>query len=250
MKYLDNQVKEDLSNGKGISRKNIIGITNLTSNSVTGQLLLDEKVLENVRLMVARIQKGNEFPNRVSIFSTISGEGVTSVSMSLGMVLAQDFEYKVCLVDLNWYSPSPVIDSTSNHKGVVELLREDLNTVSIDDYLNKVDGISFYVLPAGSLEESKRPIVARGKALPELLNRLETMFDVLILDVPAILSTSDAVHLAGLGKNGCMVIQQSVTSVHDIKTALEETKHLNILGVVINRVKLNTPEALIKLVAG
>ena len=53
-----------------------------------------------------RMRAGGEFPDRVGVISAVSGEGVTFVARSLALVLSHDAARRVCLVDLNWWSPS------------------------------------------------------------------------------------------------------------------------------------------------
>ena len=67
------------------------------------------------------------------------------------------------------------------------------------------------------------------------------------MDIPAILATNDAVPLASLGSACCLVIRQGVTWMEDVKLALDEIDHLSIMGVVMNKFKLNTPSFLVKL---
>jgi Mrp family chromosome partitioning ATPase len=56
-----------------------------------------------------------------------------------------------------------------------------------------------------------------------------------------VLSSSDAVALASLGSACCVVVQQGVTPINSVRLALDEIKHLPMLGVVLNQVRINTP---------
>ncbi len=201
-------------------------------------------VLENMRVMISRIQKNGGLPRRLVIFSALSGEGVTSVCVGMGGTLANDYSAKVCLVDLNWYSPSTLLPESSNGLGIADVLN---NTATLAEAIKPTGKSGFFVLPAGKMEEYKRPVIARSKALGDLLSQLEDEFDYLILDIPAILSTSDAVHLAAHGQGCCLVIRQGITPVQDVRLALDDVSHLPILGVVINRVSFSTPDHLIRL---
>jgi Mrp family chromosome partitioning ATPase len=212
-------------------------------------------VLENMRLMVARIhknqafpkrQKGQSFPKRVSVFSALSGEGVTSVCLALGATLAGDYGARVCLVDLNWYSPSSMFQYDARLPGIADILKKQ---ATIETVLRPIGNNGLFFLPAGQMDPNERPVAARSKALRDLLLALDERFDHLVLDIPAILSTSDAISLAGNGNGCCLVIQQGVTPMPDIKMALVEVSHLPLLGVIINRVDLKTPNPIIKLMA-
>ena len=205
----------------------------------------DGDFIDQIRLMVTRIHKPGEFPCRLGIVSALSGEGVTSVALGVGVVLADDFQSNVCVVDLNWYSSSPLSSSDSPPvRGVSDIID---NEFTLDQALRPTGLPNLLILPAGRLARYKRPKISRSDALVNLLNDLENRFDHLILDIPAILSTSDSVHLASLTDACCLVTHQGVTAQEDVKNAYNEIDHLPVLGLILNRIHYHTPEFLIRL---
>ncbi len=205
---------------------------------------IETNVMENIRMMATRIRKTVEFPKTLGVTSTLSGEGVSSVCVGLGVTLAHDYEAKTCIVDLNWYFPSKLYPRVQNGCGIADVVYGDTR---LEDAVRPFGVKDLYYLSSGDLDASRLPIIARSKRLAQLLKKLEGMFDHLVLDLPAVLITSDTVHLAALAHNCCLVIQQGVTPTHDVKLALDEINHLNILGVVLNRVNIATPDKLLKL---
>ncbi len=205
---------------------------------------IESNVIENMRMMATRIRKSGEMPKMLSITSSLSGEGVTSICMGLGITMAHDYEAKTCIVDLNWYSPSTLYPTSDADCGVVDVIFGD---VKVEDAIRPLGVERLYFLPAGKLESDKRPIAARSKALGAILQSVGSYFDHVILDLPAVLTTSDTVHMAAYAPACCLVVQQGVTPAHDIKMALDEINHLSILGVVLNRVDISTPDMLVKL---
>ena len=83
--------------------------------------------------------------------------------------------------------------------------------------------------------------------LTRVIDYLSRLYDHLILDIPAVLATSDAVHLAALGTECCVVILQGVTFVEDAKRALDEIEHLPVMGTVLNQVRYKTPRQVVHL---
>src|SRR4030042_2948041 len=83
---------------------------------------LDGSVLENLRLMIARVYKSGHFPKRVALVSALPGEGVTSVSLGMGAALANDYKVSICLVELNWYSPAHLNPDQTERAGISDLL--------------------------------------------------------------------------------------------------------------------------------
>jgi Mrp family chromosome partitioning ATPase len=104
------------------------------------------------------------------------------------------------------------------------------------------------LVPAGELPIERRPVIARSQVLLQIMEQLSKEFDHLILDVPAVRATTDAVPLASLGDACCLVIRQGVTNAEDVRLALDEIDHLPILGVILNQVMLKTPKAILKFI--
>jgi Mrp family chromosome partitioning ATPase len=91
------------------------------------------------------------------------------------------------------------------------------------------------LLPAGDLSPAQRPAMARSERLKDCIEQLSRRFDHILLDVPAILATSDAIALASLGTACCLIIRQGVTPVSSVRRALDDIKHLPMLGVMLNQ---------------
>jgi Mrp family chromosome partitioning ATPase len=69
-----------------------------------------------------------------------------------------------------------------------------------------------------------------------------------ILDIPALLANSDAIALASLADAGFLVVRQGITPIALIKQALDEIKHLSMLGIVMNQTYFHTPRWLYNLI--
>jgi hypothetical protein len=112
---------------------------------------------------------------------------------------------------------------------------------SLDDALIQTAQPNLALLPAGNLSPAQRPAIARGDALKACIEQLSRRFDHILLDIPAILATSDAIALASLGTGCCVVVRQGVTPVHSVRRALDDVKHLPMLGVVLNQSRIALP---------
>ncbi|NJO82711.1 MAG: CpsD/CapB family tyrosine-protein kinase, partial [Blastochloris sp.] len=62
-----------------------------------------------------------------------------------------------------------------------------------------------------------------------------------LLDIPAVLYTSDSIALASFSQSVALVTRQGVTPMNAVKSALDEIKHLPVLGVLLNQVRIYTP---------
>jgi Mrp family chromosome partitioning ATPase len=189
-------------------------------------------VTESLRYMLGRLRLGDrdEFPERLGITSAISGEGVTFVTRSLALVLTTDVAKTVCIVDLNWWSPSDW--PGKDRPGVAEVLRDDL---PLEQALHVTGNNGLRILPAGSASVIERPALARSSELSQLLDDLNEQFDHVLLDLPAVHATSEALTLAENCPSLALVVGQSVTPESDVKSALEEIEGVPLLGVILNR---------------
>jgi Mrp family chromosome partitioning ATPase len=203
------------------------------------------EVIENVRQLLTRLRKEGEFPKRLALVSALHGEGVTFLSNAIGATLAMDTSSRVCIVDLNWWYPSEPPIVPEENAGLVSVLSGEK---TLDDVLVEMGLPNLELLPSGKLSRNARPKTARSEELKNLIEQLDERFDYLILDIPAILASSDSVPLASLADACCLVIQQGVTPLEDVKQALDEIDHLPQLGVILNQITVETPQALIKLV--
>src|SRR5262249_21522683 len=207
------------------------GLT-LLDDAGQGVPVASAPVTEIIRYMLARLRlgDGDEFPRRLGLTSAISGEGVTFVTRALALVLATDVANRVCIVDLNWWSPSdwPGPDVP----GVANVLRDEL---AVSEALQLTGNPGLKVLPAGRAGVSERPALARSDELAKALDELNEEFEHVLLDLPAVHATSEALTLAETCPSLALVVGQSVTPDSDVKAALDEIEGVPLLGVVLNR---------------
>jgi Mrp family chromosome partitioning ATPase len=201
------------------------------------------EVVEALRYLIARASRQSQLPRRLSILSPLRQEGVTYLSRGLAATLANDLRATVCAVELNWWWPSTL--PVSPQQGLAGVLA---GQVSLDDALVSTTDPCLAWMPAGDLDPNQRSLAAHSQALEAVLSDLNRQFDYVILDVPAIRATSDALPLASLGSAGCLVISQGGATVDTTKRALEEIAPLPILGVLLNRIQFKTPRFILKFI--
>lgn len=202
-------------------------------------------VIDNLRQMMTRINSRGEIPSRLALVSALPGEGVTYIARALASVMANDLAARVCLVDLNWWSPASPPISPPRNNGLVSVVTGKRR---LDEIFVRTSLPNLTIVPAGNLERAERPVMARSNVLTSGIDVLSKYFDHLILDIPAIRATNDAVPLATLADGVCIVMRQGVTPVQSVKLAIDEIQHLNIMGVVMNRIELTTPNRLLRLI--
>lgn len=232
--------KSEIKNENNQTDESIIMTT------VSGQKVAEfpPSVVSQLRRMVTRVKYTNELPKQFSLVSAIRGEGVTYMSWALSSIIANDLQATVCAVELNWWFPA-TLTLSGKDSGISAVLqkKKDLN-----DVILKTHNENFDFIPAGLLDSWQRAVFAHSDELKNIIAELRGRYDYVLIDVPAILSTSDAIPLASLTDSCCLVIRQGVTQIDDVRMALDDVSHLPMLGVIMNQVDLKTPSFIMRMI--
>lgn len=202
------------------------------------------ELVDSLRHMVTKLNYARKLPTKISVVSALRQEGVSFVTQALAAVMAHDLSQRICLVDLNWWWPSATMGELGRFSpGLLPLLHGE---VTWDNAIIRTNYPNLSILPAGVLPAAQRPVIARSSALRTTIKALSKQVDHVIFDIPALLTTSDAIPLAALGDACCVVVQQGVSSRPVVKRALTEIEQLPMVGVIMNRVQIATPAWLLK----
>jgi Mrp family chromosome partitioning ATPase len=205
------------------------------------------RVAASLRYFLARVQlhESQGMPARLALTSALAGEGVTYVTRSLAAAIAYDTEASVGVVDFNWRRPPKEGDTDERPKGLAEVVEDG---VPLDDVIVHTTNPRLSLVPAGAAPVARRPALARSEALTAVLDDLDARYDYLLLDLPPVLATSDAMNLSQLADAYVLVVRQGATSESQVEAALEELQGGETLGVILNRFDSDIPRRLRKLV--
>ena len=118
----------------------------------------------------------------------------------------------------------------------------------VDQIIQRTSNPRLSLVPAGEVPVARRPALAGSKALVAVLDELEERFDHLLLDLPPVLASSEAMNLSQLADSYVLVVQQGVTAESQVEAALEELQGGEALGVILNRFDSRIPKRLRRLV--
>jgi len=232
-------------------------------------------VISSMRHLETSLMYKGALPARIAMVAALRQEGVTYTTLALATTLAYDLAIRVCVVELNWWSPgikteptpegetseksrskwrrakkpkinSPIANTESGETAIqlsstTGLAAVLMGNATLDEALIPTALTNLMLLPAGDLPPNQRPAMARHDTLKACIKQLSRRFDHILLDVPAILGTSDAIALASLSTACCVVVRQGVTPVSHVRRALDDVKHLSMLGVVLNQARMSLP---------
>lgn len=168
----------------------------------------------------------------IVITSSLPGEGKTSTSANLAVVLAQ-LKKKVLLVDADLHKPRMhEIFRVSNRMGLVSVLAENADP---GDVIAATAVPDLSVLPAGPLSPNPSGLLA-SEAMTSFLEYASKQFDFVVIDSPPVSAVADAIVMGNqvdgvvLGVEGGRTPREIVARVRDKLLRA----NVRILGVLIN----------------
>jgi capsular exopolysaccharide synthesis family protein len=170
----------------------------------------------------------------IQLTSSMAGEGKTTTSANLAVVLAQA-GHRVALVDADLRRPRiHEVFGVSQTPGFVDMLLGEgaKNTVSHVD----VDGNQLSVYASGSIPSNPGEMLS-GPRVRQLLIEMGGYYDYVIVDSAPILPVSDSLALAGAVDGVLVVAQAGGVVAGDIVETIERLDRISapILGLVLNR---------------
>ena len=77
--------------------------------------------------------------------------------------------------------------------------------------------------------------------MADILDELARSFDYLVLDLPPVLASSDAVALSRLSEGYLLVVQQRSTSSTQVRAAMQTMNMAPCLGTILNGTRSHLP---------
>lgn len=147
------------------------------------------EAFRTLRSNLAFLHPNKDQSKIIAVTSTISGEGKTFISINLGGVLALSGK-KVVLLDLDLRKPKVHLSfNAHNHAGMSTIL---IGKDNYEDCIIKTDFETFDIIPSGPTPPNPAEL-ANSQAFDNLLEKLKTVYDVIIIDTPPIGIVSDAI---------------------------------------------------------
>jgi capsular exopolysaccharide synthesis family protein len=168
---------------------------------------------------------------KVLVSSALPKEGKSFVAANLAQVMARQPGRRALLIDADLRGPRlHAALGTTSEPGLSEYLMGENDEFSI---LQRGTMENLFFIPAGRPVPSPAELVTNGR-LKALLQRMEEVFDWIIVDSPPAVPVSDAGLLASLCDGVLMVIRSNATPFDAARKARQEFDGRTLLGVVLN----------------
>lgn len=171
-------------------------------------------------------------PKSLVITSAVPGEGKTSTATNLAIALAQTGQ-RVLLVDGDLRRPK--VASLLGLERSVGLTTVLVGRSELQDSIQKHSDSGIYFLASGPIPPNPTEVL-QSQAAQTLFDRLNQMFDMVIIDAPPLLPVSDAAIMARDVDGAILVVRHGKTTKDQLQQARLRLAQVdaNLFGVAVN----------------
>ena len=180
------------------------------------------------------------------ITSTVQGEGKSFVTANLAVTFAQAGK-KVVIVDSDMRRPRQhklfninMYPGLSNYLSGVNVYRQS-HEVELSECICHSSVTNLSIIPAGNIPPNPSELL-QSERLPEFIDSLKRLFDIIIFDGAPCLLVTDATLVSRLVDATILVVAQRKTKIDELKEATNRINRVGgkVVGVVLNRVKISS----------
>ena len=198
-------------------------------------------VAEQFRTIRTNIQFSMIDRDLKTIILTSSGpwEGKSTIAANIATVFA-DQGKRIILVDADMRKPTLFRTfNTSNNTGLSTLIASRETT--IQDVVQQLDEVGFDLITSGPIPPNPSELLNSNR-MNEIIGLLEEQYDLVLFDMPPVVSVTDAQIMATKTDGVVFVVRRGVAHTDDVKHAKEllDMVQANVLGVVFNGAEKKT----------
>jgi len=235
---------QDARGGVGTldSGPNLAGLLELVEEipfrTATDSLLIDatrphEAPMEEFRTLRTRLNhlKTLQPIHTVVITSPSPAEGKSISATNLALAESHLAGNTTLLADFDFRRPIiHTLFGMDRSPGITDYL---LGKAELHQIIKRISGTNLYVMPAG--EAVINPLeLLNLREVKQLLDRLPSLFQWVIMDSPPLLFAADANLLATLCHGTLLVVRIGHTTIDSVTRAMQSLCNNNVLGVVVN----------------
>lgn len=211
----------------------IYGVIPLNKNKKTSSIFLE--AFKSIRTNLQFLPK-NESSRIISITSSVSGEGKTTIAAKLAEVISQTGKRVIVLdLDLRKASIHKEFD-LPNNIGMSNLLT---NQNSFEEVVKKTANEFIDIITTGPLPPNPSELILTD-SMKNILNQLKELYDYVIIDTPPVGLVTDALILMNYSDITFTIVRANYTRKEFIKNLdrLSKEHSHNHVGMVLNGVEI------------
>lgn len=230
----------------GLLRAPVLGVIDFDPNSTKNPLLLKGATSTGRAEALRQLRTNLQFVNATSstevmlITSAVPGEGKSLTSVNLALSFAE-FGERVLLVDADLRRPTLAgyldVERDIGLSGVLA------GTTELEQAIQPWGTDGLHVLPSGQLPPNPAELLG-SKAMSDLISKVRTDFDKVVIDAPPLLPVTDAALVSAYADGVVMVIRWGRTHRSQVTGAVEALAQVKatLLGGVLNMRRLSRAE--------
>jgi protein-tyrosine kinase len=171
---------------------------------------------------------------KILVTSALPKEGKSFVAANLAQVMVRQHGRRALLIDADLRGARlHMALGTSATPGLSEYLQGEVDEFGV---MQRGAMENLFFIPSGRHIANPAELVANGR-LKMLLNRVEPLFDWIIIDSPPAVPVSDGVLLANYCDGVLLVVRSNATPSDIAKKAQQEFREHRLVGVVLNGIE-------------
>ncbi|MFC7850188.1 polysaccharide biosynthesis tyrosine autokinase [Arthrobacter sp. NPDC057388] len=177
----------------------------------------------------------------IAVTSSLPGEGKSTTATNLAISLSQAGQ-SVCLIDADLRRP--MVGEYLGLEQNAGLTTALLGSADVNDLLQQWGSGSLYVLTSGRIPPNPSELLGSAE-MSDLIQRLEQVFDAVIIDTPPLLPVTDAAVLAQHVGGVVVVVRSQKLKQQDLAKSLNSLQMVGgkLLGVVLNGLPPKGPDS-------
>ena len=230
--FLNNTIKNTEEIEK-YSTMPIYGVIPLNKNKKTNSIFLE--AFKSIRTNLQFLPK-NEKSRVISITSSVSGEGKTTITAKIAEVIAQT-DKKVIVLDLDLRKASIHKEfGLPNNIGMSNYLT---NQNTLEEVIKKTSNENIDMITTGILPPNPSELILSDN-MKNLLEKLKETYDYVIIDTPPVGLVTDALILINYSDVTFAVVRANYTRKEFIKNLdrLSKEHSHNHIGIILNGVEI------------
>jgi protein-tyrosine kinase len=189
--------------------------------------------MEEFRTLRSRLYQIREKQplSKLLVTSALPKEGKSFTSANLAQVIARQHGKRALLIDADLRNPQlHTLLGAESGPGLSEYLHSESDEFSI---IQRGPTENLFLIPAGRKAANSAELVGNGR-MKSLLNRLEPIFDWIIIDSPPTVLVSDTGLLANYCDGVLLVVRSNNTPIDAARRAKNDFGDRPVVGVVLN----------------
>ena len=167
----------------------------------------------------------------IVITSPMSGDGKSTIAMSLATSLSDHGQRTVLLIEADLHQPSVGRSLGLRSKpGLAECLEDATDPLTL---LRRIEPLGWYLLQAGSSRGNPTELI-QSDAFKGVMEGLAPYFDWILIDTPPVIPLTDALSLSRQVDATLLVARADRTPREAIEQALTVIGRKHVLGLVLN----------------